>query len=202
MESDVRSAYVKFDEAAQRKQEYHSEVCSSALSFVTFITQRPPLEEWKNFILFCILRVCFLLYALFFLVFGIIECLIHFTDYFWLLHITMLIKLVVVRVALSSIKERLEWQSSPAFLQLMDESIPFAKKYFVTTSICNVCAMAFYYGVWSDELLYNVFNVALVSVFVLGTLAYTMFSTCILMISITDARRSHQCEYTVMTSCA
>lgn len=200
------SEYVKFDmsgETQQTKREFHSGVSSSALSFVTFVTQMPPLADWKSFILFITLRGCFFLYALFFLVFGIVECLQRFTDYFWLLHITMMTKLIVLGIALSYVKERLEWQSSLKFLRLMDASIPFGKTYFTTTTICNVCSMAFYYVVWADEFMGTALNVAIVVVFVSGTLAYTLFSTCVLMISITDAKMSFECEYLyiVLDSC-
>jgi hypothetical protein len=131
-------------------------------------------------------------------VFGAVEVIARFTEYFWLLHITMLIKLIMLRVALIFIKKRLEWQSTLEFLQLMDESLPYGKSYFRTASICNILVMAFYYGVWADEFVAGWLNVALITIFVLGTLAYILFSACVIMISITDAKVSHKCKMVVV----
>lgn len=175
----------------QLKLEFHSEYDTSpALAFLSFTIRRPPLAKWNIFMTYLILRLCFLLYALFFLVFGIIEFVYRFEELFWLLHVTMLVKMVVLRVALLNIKERLEWQSSSEYLRLMDESVPYGKSYFVITSICNMIVMAFYYGVWADHFVHGVLNAGLIIVFILGTLAYTLFTVSVLIVSITDAKKS------------
>ena len=197
----LTSEYVKFDRDGkeQMKLEYKADdndnVFSTALTFVTLIIQRPPLADWKSLALFVILRICFFLYGMFFLVFGLFEVMYRFTDYFWLLHITMLTKLVVLRIALGCIKKRLEGQSTLEFLKKLDESRPYGKSYFRITTIWNIVSMGLYYGVWSDQMINVWFDIVAGAVFILGTLAYTLFSTCVLMMSITDAKMSYSRKF-------
>lgn len=180
----------------QKRLEYHTEYSTSpALSFLSFTIRRPPLAQWKHLTLYMLFRVCFLLYGLFFLVFGIVEFIQRFNDLFWMLHITMLVKMVVLRGALWSIKQRLEWQSSPEFLNLIDEAFPYGKSYFYITSVCNLIVMGFYYGVWFEEFFSGYLNVVLATIFVFGTLAYTLFTVSVLIVSVTDAKQSASSEY-------
>mmetsp|Transcript_11778 Transcript_11778/g.19178 ORF Transcript_11778/g.19178 Transcript_11778/m.19178 type:complete len:438 (-) Transcript_11778:100-1413(-) len=197
MDTSTSSHYMDlgdYEDSGQKEQvklEFHSEYDTSpALSFLSFTIRRPSIAKWNIFAAYLILRVCFLLYGLFFLVFGIIEFIYRFDELFWLLHATMLVKMVVLRVALLNIKERLEWQSSLEYLRLMDESVPYGKSYFVITSICNMIVMAFYYSVWADDFGVGMTNVGLMAVFILGTLAYTLFTVSVLIVSITDAKKS------------
>lgn len=190
------SAYVKFDDDSQmRKLDYHSNDTSSpALSFLSFTIERPPLEKWKLFTLFVFLRVCFVLYGLFFLVFGIFEFIYRFSDLFWMLHVTMLVKMVVLTGSLRNIKSKLEWQSSSEFVCILDETISYGKSYFIITSACNLSVMGFYYTVWSSDFTEGFTNIALVMVFIFGTLAYTVFNVSVLIVSVAEAKQSYKSE--------
>ena len=61
--------------------------------------------------------------------------------------------------------------------------------------------MGFYYGVWADEFASGATNIVLVIIFILGTLAYTLFTVSVLIVSITDAKRSSLSEYVVVELC-
>ena len=197
MESST--VYHIFDDEDKKSEQQMSFCSSNSMSFLKFVVECPPLSRVKSVALYCIMRLSYMFYALFFLVLGVIEFIYRFTDYFWLLHVTMLIKLIVLRIALACIKQRID-SKSETFFHLLNTSIPFGKKYFIATSFCNSSAMIFQYAVWSKDYLNSGWiNFALTVVFVCGTFAYTTYSTAVLMVSITDAKASLACMYAFFT---
>jgi hypothetical protein len=195
----MESSYINLEggslSAAQTKLE--NPQMSTALCFVAFIIRRPPISECKTFAQFLTLRTIFFLYFLFFLCFGVIEFIDRFTDYFWLLHLTMMVKMIVLRVSLKKIGNRLEWQSCPMFLHLMDSSIPFAKSYMGITSVCNFIVMGFYYGVWYSytDFESSFSSLCFILFFIGGTCVYVLFSAAVLIVSITDAKVSRASKF-------
>ena len=176
----------------ENPSEYSS---SAAFGFVTTVVKIPETGEYKQLIMFILLRIFFFSYLMFFVVFGAVEFAYRFKDFFWLLHVTMMVKIVVLSVSLRKIELRLKCQPCLVFLHLMDESIPSARSYALTTAVCNTAVMAFYYGVWYSEFTSGALNLFLVGIFFTGTMTYLVFSAVVLIISITDARvsRSSKC---------
>lgn len=133
-----------------------------------------------------ILATLYLLYVLFFVVFGTLELIYKFSDYLWIIYFTMVFKCAALRVAIVNIRRRLKNSIHDSVLAECNKALIKACFYlkvvlivdFVAILFHSILALAFY---GRDSV-----NIAISLLILLGTVSFVCYMSGVVVFSVLD----------------